>query len=263
MTGRLTAQLPVILLEQFHDVAITHFGPHKIHTQRLQCQLQTVIAHQRAHDTTLQGAVQLAATGNDEQQFIAIHQLPFGIHHQHPIAITVERNPHIRAQLQYFFLQGLGMGGAAVLINIQSIRLNTNGHDFSTQLFKYGRPGRIGRTIGTVHDDAQAMQGQMPGKGAFTEFDVATPGILKLFGFANPVRRHRIHFPAQLGLNGQLHLIGQFFSFRAEKLDAIIVIGVMGRTDDNAGGSPVGARQIGDGRCWHGPQQHDVHTGCR
>ena len=65
----------------------------------------------------------------------------------------------------------------------------------------------------------------------------------------------------ELLLDGQLHLIGQLFSIAREKLYTVVVVWIVGSADDDAGLCMKRTGQIGDPRCGHRPEHHDISAG--
>ncbi|MNI92729.1 hypothetical protein D3C73_1505660 [compost metagenome] len=85
----------------------------------------------------------------------------------------------------------------------------------------------IGRTVGAVHHDFQALQAQFAREGAFAEFDIAAgrvddPAGLAQFGGFHAGQRF-FHF----GFNGFFNIVRQLGPINREKLDAVVVKRVM------------------------------------
>ncbi len=67
VTGILTSQLPALLLQQLHHVAVTHFRAQKWDCHAKHRVFKSQIGHQRADHTTRQFALFPTMTGDDIQ----------------------------------------------------------------------------------------------------------------------------------------------------------------------------------------------------
>jgi hypothetical protein len=65
----------------------------------------------------------------------------------------------------------------------------------------------------------------------------------------------------ELALDRKLHGVFELFSVRRKQLDAVVVVRIMRRTDDDAGAAAQLARQLRDGRRGHRPEQAHIGTG--
>src|SRR5690606_37810458 len=104
------------------------------------------------------------------------HHFALAIHHDHAIAIAVECNAQVCPQLPHFFLQGIGMSGSAIEVDIEAIGLNTHRNDLRSQLLEHRRTHAVGGAVGAVQHYSHTVKGKVTGKGALAELDVATPG---------------------------------------------------------------------------------------
>ena len=74
----------------------------------------------------------------------------------HAVGVAVERDADIGAQLLHLLAQGLGMRRAALVVDVEAVRLVVDGDDLGAQL-----PQRVGRhlvggAVGAIDHDAQA-----------------------------------------------------------------------------------------------------------
>ncbi len=118
----------------------------------------------------------------------------------------------------------------------------------------------IGRAVGGVHHDFQTVQIE-PRRGAFAEFDVAAAGVVDAAHLAETVGGDHRDRLIQHAFDFRFDLIAELAAVVAEKLDAVVGVGVVRRGNHDARLGVQGAGQIGDRRCGHGPEQPDVHAG--
>lgn len=95
---------------------------------------------------------------------------------------------------------------------------------------------------------------------ALAEFDVTTGSIVDAQCLAQLGGLHALEFVVQLGFDGHLDFVRQLGTVGGEELDAVVVIGIVGSADDDAGFGPEGAGQVGDGRGGHGAHQNGLET---
>ena len=76
MAGILAAQLPALLLQQFHHIAVAHLGALEWDAQFLQRMLERQIGHQRADHAAVQLALLLTMSGDHVEQLVAVIDLP-------------------------------------------------------------------------------------------------------------------------------------------------------------------------------------------
>ena len=261
MAGRLAAKLPLLLAQAFQNVAVPHLGALEGDAAGFQGAFQAQIAHLRAHHAALEAPAQKAGLGDDVEQFVAVRQVPFGIHHHHPVAVAVEGDAGVRADFAHLVRDGLRMRGAVAGVDVGAVRSNANRRNVRAQLGEHlGRHG-VGGAVGAVHHQLQAAQMQAALYGALAELDVAAARVVDA---ERPAQVPRTHGPQRLRhllLDGALAGVRQLVAFGIEDLDAVVVEGVVRGADDDAGVRAQGAGEIGDGRRRDGAKQVHVHAG--
>ena len=93
--------------------------------------------------------------GEHIEQFVAINECASGIHHQHPIAITIEGNTDICALFCHLSSQRIHRGGPDAIVNIESLGVISCGlvtiisadllfeHRDTPILFRFRQAGRL------------------------------------------------------------------------------------------------------------------------
>ncbi len=261
MPGVLTAQHPIALQQLGHHIAIADLGPHEGDIQIGQPQLETEIAHQGTHHPTLEATTALEIARDQIEQLVAIHCRPGVIHHQDPITVAVEGDADVGVLVEHRLLQALQVSGAAVLVDVEPIWLHAQHADVRTELTEDAGRDLVGRTVGAIQHDLHPSEAGTGRYAALAELDVATGRIVDARDLANPRRVDHGHRSIEQLLDHGLELIGQLGAGAGKELDAVVVVRIVRSTDDNAGAGLEGSRQIGDTRCRHGTEQHDVRTG--
>ncbi len=68
---------------------------------------------------------------------------------------------------------------AHVFVDIETVWLRPDGNDLGPQFVKHRWRDVIGRAMRAVHHQPQTLEGEVIGKRALAEFDVATRGIIE------------------------------------------------------------------------------------
>ena len=84
--------------------------------------------------------------------------------------------------------QGLWVCGAHAIVDIESVWSAANGHDFCAKLMKYLGRNMVGRTMGGIHHDLHALEGQVIGEGAFAKLNVTPGSVVQTAGFTQAGR---------------------------------------------------------------------------
>src|ERR1051326_48204 len=104
---------------------------------------------------------------------IAIDHAPLLAHEDAAISIPVVRNAEVRLVLHDGFLERSWIDGSALMIDVRSIRLVAEHPYRCTQFAEDLRSDLIGRAVGAVHDDPEALKIEIAGQRALDELDVA------------------------------------------------------------------------------------------
>jgi len=261
MAGSLAAQFPTLLVQHAQHITVTHRRAQERNTQGAAGMLQAKIGHERADDTAPQSTRPLPVRGNNVEQVVAIHDFTLPVHHDQPVTVAVQRNPEIGFVRQHGLLEKNREGRATMTIDVKTVRLIGDRNNFGAELAEDQRGNVISRTVRAVHDDFEPLEIQTVREGALAKFDVAPAGVVITLGLAERIgsrgRQRLLHHV----FDGQLHVIRQLGALRREKLDAIVVVRIVRGGDHDAGAGAGGAREIGDRRRGHRPEQADVHAG--
>ena len=143
-------------------------------------------------------------------------------------------------------------------VDVEAVGLVADGDHLGAELVEHRWRDVVARAVRAVDDDPQSAQVELGRKGALAELDVAARCIVDPPCLAELGRRDAEQRRVHRRLDGMLDRVRQLQSTGREELDAVVVERIVRRADDDAGGQPQRARQIGDARCGQRPGQMDV-----
>ena len=261
MARRLAAEPTPAPAHQIQHVAIAHLRSEQLDSPILQCNFQSPVRHHRSHDRLDVAPVREAGVGNHEQKLVTVHEGAFSVHHQHAIAISVERDAQISAAFPNRFAQRGRCQRSEAVIDVQSVRRASDRDHLRAELGKDVRRDLIGCTVRTVDHDPETSERQFGRHRALAEFDVSSYCIVDSRRPADVDAGDRLHRRLDCGLDRKLHLVGQLSAVGVEELDAVIRVGVVGRADDDSRRRAQCPSEVRDCRGWHRPEQHYIRSG--
>ena len=120
--------------------------------------------------------------------------------------------------------------------------------------------------MGRVDDDFDAVEQQVAGEGVLREHHVATARVLELLRAADVLaggeraeqrRARAARAVLQERLELRFLLVRQLEAVAPEDLDAVVLVGIVARADDDAGVGAHAHRELGDGGRRDGTAQDD------
>src|SRR5690606_21506017 len=134
-----TTDIVVVLAHVLDDIPVADLRALEVEALARQETLEAEIRHDgRDNAVAAQRAVRRPAFGDDGHQLVAVDELAVLVDDLHTVGITIERDADIGAYFMYLALQGLGMGGAAFEIDVETIRLVADGHDIRPEFPESG-----------------------------------------------------------------------------------------------------------------------------
>ena len=261
MARGFAAEAPAAVGQFAHDVAVAHGTAGEGDVQFAEREFESEVAHLRADNAAEFAPLALPVARDHVEQFVAVDDAAVMIDHDDAVAVAVEGDAQVRAGVQHLARQFFRHGRTAFLVDVQSVGRYADGADFRAEFLEHVRRDVVRGTVGAIDDDFQAAQFQARADGALAEFDIAPGRVVDSGSLADGLRGNRGHFLVEFGLDGEFDRVGQFGALPGEELDAVVVEGIVGGADDDAGLGAQGARQIGDGRRGHGSEQADVDAG--
>ena len=145
-----------------------------------------------------------------------------------------------------------------------AVRLVADRHHLRAELPEHLRRDLVGGAIGACRPRrAEPVQRQFLRHGSLCELDVAVT--------ARHRRVSRLPISAESPAGGQscvdqlldleLHVVRQLEAVRTEKLDAVVLEGIVRSRDHHPDIRPQGTRQHGDRRRRHRPEHEHIHAG--
>src|SRR5690625_8025476 len=105
------------------DMAIAHLAAHKIDIALRKSLFQTKIAHDRSDNAAIELAGCPARLGQNKQNLITVHPLAPVVNKNHPVTVTIKGQTQIGLFLNHPPGQRLGMGRAAVTVDVEAVGL--------------------------------------------------------------------------------------------------------------------------------------------
>ena len=224
--------------------------------------LEAEIGHDgRDHRGLRQAAVLLPALGDDREQLVAVDEVAALVGDHHAIGVAVERDPDVGAHLPHLAAERIRLGGAAILVDVEAVGIDADREHLGAEFPQRVGHDAIGRAVGAIDDDAQAVERDVARQGPLGEFDVAVVHAVDALGA--PERGGLGELLAEIAVDQLLDLgfdlVGQLVAVRAEQLDAVVGIEVVRGRDHDAEVGAHRARQHGDRRRRHRAEQQHVH----
>ena len=178
------------------------------------------------------------------------------------IGVAVEGNADVGAHFTHFAAQRVGCRRTAFAVDIEAVGLDADRDDVGAQFPERVRCHPVTSAVSAIDHDAQAFEREVARQRSLGEFNVAVMyavdplGAAEFAAFGQSFGNVRVDQP----LDVLLDLVGKFVAVRAEQLDAVVVKWVVRRRNHHAEIGAHGARQHGDGRRRHRPEQQHVHA---
>jgi len=96
MSRRLAAKNAAALLEQREHVSIADLGAQELDTEAAQRELEPEVTHDRADDGAAQFLRRAPFARQDVDELIAVDEVAPFVDHDDAVAVTVEREAHVR-----------------------------------------------------------------------------------------------------------------------------------------------------------------------
>ncbi len=155
------------------------------------------------------------------------------------------------------------MGGAAVEIDVGSVRLVADGHDFGAEFPQRGRRDLVGSTIGAVDRHPHARQRDVAWHGPLGKFNIAVVNAIDTLCPADRLGRRQTHghVLVEHRLDLLFDLVIELEAVRAEELDAVVLVGIVRCRDHHTDIGAQRARQHGHSRRRNRAKKKDVKAG--
>src|SRR5436309_2378959 len=116
------------------------------------------------------------------------------------------------------------MRSAYAVVDVESVRARTDRDYIRAELVKDARRDLIRGAVGTVDDDAHALEIEPRRESALAELDVAPRGIFHAPCFSEVRRARALEWRLDLALDLALRIVRQLFAVARKELDPVILI---------------------------------------
>ena len=261
VTGLLAAQGETALKHLLQNVAVAHTRLDDADAVLAHRQDEPEIAHD-GHDERVgaERAVGLHAHGEQSHDLVAVHEVALGVDGEAAVGVPVVSHTHVGTDGAHVVLELLGMGGAAVGVDVEAVRGGVDRDDLGSGGAQGGRADVAGGAVGGVHDDPQSRQ--IGGDGVDEVVDVVLVGDrLALDDAAHARPGRQVLDLAQQGLDLVLDGVLELVAAAGEELDAVVLEGVVRGGDHDAQVDVLSGGQVGDGRGGKDADTGDVDAG--
>ena len=212
MARRFAAEKPAVALELLEHVAVADLGAHEGDAEFAEAALEGVVGHQRA-DNARDWALQHAVAHDHVEEFVAVVDVALGVRHDQAVRVAVEAHRDVAAVLGGKAREVLGVGRAHAVVDVEAVWSVAHGDHFGAEFVEDVGRNVIGGAVGTVDENAQALEVRAEIDRRLAELDVAAGRIVKAAGLAEFGRRHAGAARVELVLDAELDGVGQLRTF--------------------------------------------------
>ena len=174
VAGILAAEDPFFLLHQLEHVTVADRRARERDAAAVERLFEAEVAHLRADEAARHRAAPPVVERDHIEQLVAVVRATLGIDHDQPIAVAVERDAEVGPMLDHRRLQIPRMRRADTGVDIEPVRLVTDGDHFGAEFMEHRRRDVIPGAVRAIDDDFQSFEVELVGEGALAEFDVAS-----------------------------------------------------------------------------------------
>src|SRR3954468_19581242 len=174
MAGRLAADIIALRQHLLEHVAVADRRAYQFNAETFEETLQSEIGHHgRDHARLRQPAVFLPALRDHREQLIAVDHVAALVDQDDAVGVAIERDADVGTHFAHLAAQRLRRGGAAILVDVESVRLDADGDNVGAQLPKRFRHHLVRGAMGTIDHHAQAVEAEIARQRALGKFDIA------------------------------------------------------------------------------------------
>ena len=223
VSGLLTSDIVSVFPHVLQNIPVSDFCFLYVDSLFFSHQSKSQVAHDRHNNRILlQSALLLHVVAADCHHLIAVYQIALFIDRKHTIRISVKRDTGIRLLVHNACLQLIHVGRSAVRIDVGSVRVGVNRHQFRAKIAERLDGRVIRRTLRAVHHDLFAVQ--IDRNTFFHKFHIFILQIKTVFDLSHAGsdrKYHVFHVVADQRFNLILQCIGKLVALPVEKFDAV------------------------------------------
>ena len=264
MTGLLATQAAAIAHHVLIDVLIAHCGLCIVDAQLVEGFVKAEIGHHRGdHRVVQEFAALLHMLTINIKDMVAGEHIALFIHAEAAVTVAVEGKAHIQALFHHKFPEAFNMGGAGVFVDVAAIRFRVDHIGLGSQSIKHAFCHVPGRTVGAIQAHFHTLKRVQSQADQVTDITVAARHIVhSAADIPARCQRNGVQLAVQIifhqGDDLRVHLLAR----TGEKLDAIVIIRIMGGGDHDAAVKAIGSGHIGNRRGGGDVKQAGFRTGC-
>ena len=163
-----------------------------VEAEPLQVTLEAEIGHHgRDHGRLGEPAVLHPALRDHGEQLVAVDQVALLVDDHDAVGVAVERDADVGAHLAHLAGERLGRGRAAILVDVEAVRLDAEREHLGAELPQRRGRDAVGGAVGAVDHDAHAVELERARQRALGELDVAVLHAVDALGAADLLRAWR------------------------------------------------------------------------
>ena len=160
MTALLTTDTAAVLSHVLIDVLVTYCSLGVADAPLIKSLIQTKVGHDRGNDGIgQQFATLLHVATIDVQDMVTSYDIALFIHTQAAVSITVIGETNIQTLLHHKLLQAFDVGGACIVVDIQSVGLCIDDIGISSQSIEHRFSDVPGTAVGAVQTKLDTLEG--------------------------------------------------------------------------------------------------------
>ena len=191
------------------------------------------------------------------------------IHAEATVGIAIVGKTNIQTLFHHELLQALDVGGASIVVDVQSVGLCIDDVGISAQCIEHRLGDGPTGTVGAVQTHLDALEGVDAQTDEVAHVAVAaghvvhgTADVLPVGeGQLRPVLVKDVELAVEVILHQQQGLFGHLLAVAVDELDAVIVVGVVAGGDHNATIKVIHTCNVGHGRSGSDVQQVGICAG--
>ena len=264
VTGLLATERVAGRQHLLKHVAVAHAGLHGIDTGLAHGNQQAQVTHDGDDERVLgQRPALLRVHSQSSHDLVAVDEVALVVDGEAAVRVSVVGDAEVAAGLDDGGLQGLGVRGTRVQVDVAPVGRRVDDSDIRTELTEDSRAQLRGCTVRAVDRDLHAAQIGADGLDKVSDVGVLRPRVVSV-DLADCVTGGAIPLGVHERLNLVLHGIGQLVATVREELDAVVGHGVVRRGDHDAQVHGVlRGRQVRDRRGGDDADAGHVHAGAR
>ncbi len=111
--------------------------------------------------------------GDQRHDLVAVDDLTLLVADHQPVGVAVDRDADVGAVLAHGRADGGRIGGAALVVDVEAVRIDANRDHLRAELVQRRRGHLVGRAVGAIDGDPEAIERQVLREGGLGDLDVA------------------------------------------------------------------------------------------